>query len=167
MPKPDKPAPSVKHPHVRGEDSSHFFPLAPTIETPPRAWGRPPPTPCRFATTRNTPTCVGKTLDADRAQAFREKHPHVRGEDLVGYLRTLSLQETPPRAWGRPRKALEWTGGARNTPTCVGKTQHESGSFYPRRKHPHVRGEDVFRATGRALLLETPPRAWGRRKPSP
>ena len=142
MPKPDKPAPSVKHPHVRGEDSSHFFPLAPTIETPPRAWGRPPPTPCRFATTRNTPTCVGKTLDADRAQAFREKHPHVRGEDLVGYLRTLSLQETPPRAWGRLLYPLKGLGRLRNTPTCVGKT--------------------IMRLCARHSAKETPPRAWGR-----
>ena len=167
MPKPDKPAPSVKHPHVRGEDRLSDDETPPTAETPPRAWGRRALLKKANDIFGNTPTCVGKTIQRKNVKNERRKHPHVRGEDTSITVRAIIVVETPPRAWGRPRKALEWTGGARNTPTCVGKTQHESGSFYPRRKHPHVRGEDVFRATGRALLLETPPRAWGRRKPSP
>ena len=162
MPKPDKPAPSVKHPHVRGEDSSHFFPLAPTIETPPRAWGRPPPTPCRFATTRNTPTCVGKTLDADRAQAFREKHPHVRGEDISDLSTSGNHGETPPRAWGRLQQAFGHGQRCRNTPTCVGKTCHWRQQEGPDQKHPHVRGEDAYPQTLSQKAAETPPRAWGR-----
>ncbi len=50
-----------------------------------------------------------------------------------------------------------------NTPTGVGKTPKEHTSGTPAEKHPHGRGED--RAAGRVMnwLLETPPRAWGRR----
>ena len=33
---------------------------------------------------RNTPTCVGKTDSARAAMEMREKHPHVRGEDVHG-----------------------------------------------------------------------------------
>ena len=32
--------------------------------------------------TRNTPTCVGKTERVNLAALAKEKHPHMRGEDV-------------------------------------------------------------------------------------
>ena len=52
--------------------------------------------------------------------------------------------------------------GVRNTPTCVGKTCQRTVRGFPRKKHPHVRGEDLYRMNGRVAIGETPPRAWGR-----
>lgn len=50
---------------------------------------------------RNTPTAVGKIRHKqEKPEALRE-HPHRRGEDeyLGGGRQTI--QETPPRSWGR------------------------------------------------------------------
>ena len=51
-----------KHPHVRGEDALRSIADSRCLETPPRAWGRPQPASTSAAASRNTPTCVGKTL---------------------------------------------------------------------------------------------------------
>ena len=50
-----------------------------------------------------------------------------------------------------------------NTPTSVGKTLGLLDGFTDTRKHPHERGEDIPRPYRRLPVLETPPRAWGRR----
>ena len=40
-------------------------------------------------------------MDWQAVRAIAEKHPHVRGEDLVQNRQRLGQAETPPRAWGR------------------------------------------------------------------
>ena len=72
------------------------------------------------------------------------------------------MLETPPRAWGRPAGAGRRHLRDGNTPTGVGKTAYHGGGMGPGWKHPHGRGEDVYRGSEVWLLLETPPRAWGR-----
>ena len=90
-----------KHPHVRGEDtgcgSGSGFPR----ETPPRAWGRPCGVSSDSISTRNTPTCVGKTSKGLGMDWRGKKHPHVRGEDSPKMKMQAIKGETPPRAWGR------------------------------------------------------------------
>ena len=49
-----------------------------------------------------------------------------------------------------------------NTPMCVGKTRRRALALFARRKHPHVRGEDVIKNRFCITKPETPPRAWGR-----
>ena len=151
-----------KHPHVRGEDCRISSPRLNGGETPPRAWGRPHGGVVGPLRNRNTPTCVGKTGASDHRAGTRRKHPHVRGEDAFPASHYGSDQETPPRAWGRPRQSFASANDDRNTPTCVGKTRLLTDPHRSPEKHPHVRGEDlpVFRL--RPLALETPPRAWGR-----
>ena len=53
----------------------------------------------------------------------------------------------------------------RNTPTSVGKTSGGSCLRVRSEKHPHERGEDGRAHDRSGQLLETPPRAWGRRPP--
>ncbi len=50
-----------KHPHGRGEDLFPCYVLSCTLETPPRAWGRPTMGHSPMLALRNTPTGVGKT----------------------------------------------------------------------------------------------------------
>ena len=133
---------------------------------------------------RNTPTCVGKTVQTSgttrRAQetpprawgrrierssvAFGLRNtPTCVGKTASQEARCLHRLETPPRAWGR-RERREYRGDeSGNTPTCVGKTQ--GGRYIPTaaKKHPHVRGEDLPGMRRADTLRETPPRAWGRR----
>ena len=131
-----------KHPHVRGEDPHPASTLSSILETPPRAWGRLGGRADRFVYRGNTPTCVGKTANADVARANRQKHPHVRGEDLcISYCWNYAI-ETPPRAWGRLLLLSLVYNTTRNTPTCVGKTRPRPTSRPRPWKHPHVRGED-------------------------
>ena len=135
---------SEKHPHVRGEDAVANARSYAHKETPPRAWGRQSAKAQFFQTVRNTPTCVGKTPVMHPTYLFCQKHPHVRGEDDFSAPEVAEPGETPPRAWGRPlyRHAEGHKRG--NTPTCVGKTLPRFAAFSARRKHPHVRGEDLI-----------------------
>ncbi len=71
--------------------------------------------------------------------------------------------ETPPRAWGRRKPSCHTIFCARNTPTCVGKTQARKRAGYDKKKHPHVRGEDTGPGPWPWPPQGTPPRAWGRR----
>ena len=72
-----------KHPHVRGENQQAIAPKLKKSETPPRAWGKPGVKELLVSLVRNTPTCVGKTVDAGTCQSWCRKHPHVRGENSL------------------------------------------------------------------------------------
>ena len=153
---------SGKHPHVRGEDAGTEPDRGRKEETPPRAWGRR----CSFYTTatlcRNTPTCVGKTPRQRPRFWSNQKHPHVRGEDLMINPLYGMAMETPPRAWGRRPSGSDASGTMGNTPTCVGKTPKKNATSGVKGKHPHVRGEDQRMKSSMGQTAETPPRAWGR-----
>ncbi len=147
---------------MRGEDTRCGEWRISCKETPPRAWGRPStPTQTDLAW-RNTPTCVGKTYRLFHQQLAIEKHPHVRGEDDNPFPRVILNRETPPRAWGRPIFFARMPDPLRNTPTCVGKTAARIARVHQLGKHPHVRGEDIYKRSQRGISRETPPRAWGR-----
>ncbi len=153
-----------KHPHGRGEDPQAVRPQADHEETPPRAWGRRTVDIEKKEWVRNTPTGVGKTFYRYRLLRPHEKHPHGRGEDRRSSRSSISLSETPPRAWGRRRAIRRSLSFLRNTPTGVGKTVRPSAPSPASRKHPHGRGEDCSSTIRRAKKLETPPRAWGRQR---
>ena len=149
---------------MRGEDSCDNPPSSSIRETPPRAWGRQLERRMYGHEPRNTPTCVGKTPPYLCPFLPCRKHPHVRGEDSAGQLLLRMILETPPRAWGRPSNCGRGCPRPRNTPTCVGKTTLDFIRSLSSWKHPHVRGEDYVARPDRRPLLETPPRAWGRRE---
>ena len=135
-----------KHPHVRGEDTTAWSSACSVPETPPRAWGR---------------------LGCEKPCAWkRQKHPHVRGEDNHLPHLAMPIRETPPRAWGRRNNVGNIDSRRRNTPTCVGKTLSTEKPRAAGGKHPHVRGEDSVEDQQAENEAETPPRAWGRHKPS-
>ncbi len=151
-----------KHPHVRGEDLRHQPKQIWPGETPPRAWGRRIDFFTSSSPSRNTPTCVGKTITHFPASSLTGKHPHVRGEDRRARRYCHPPAETPPRAWGRPYQQHHGIRQPGNTPTCVGKTPCKHQKKRTKEKHPHVRGEDLLSLCVKELGVETPPRAWGR-----
>ena len=53
--------------------------------------------------------------------------------------------------------------GLKIAPTCVGKTPAILHRHRARRKHPHMRGEDLPPFLFFKIAMETPPHAWGRR----
>ena len=108
------------HPHVRGDDRKRRRPFCAAIGSPPRAWGRCAHKWYRPILIRFTPTCVGTIQHGQRIPGRRPVHPHVRGDDLVIIPQVSNRAGSPPRAWGRCRRAGEETMQGRFTPTCVG-----------------------------------------------
>ena len=157
-------SPSEKHPHGRGEDRLLHASLIFLAETPPRAWGRHPEKQDVVVRLRNTPTGVGKTRGGKSRYGRAWKHPHGRGEDRSRTGDAIAGGETPPRAWGRLRLLLQTLTQPGNTPTGVGKTHRGSPLENLLGKHPHGRGEDVSETCKGMSKVETPPRAWGRRR---
>ena len=155
-----------KHPHARGEDRSRSVTCTTLLETPPRTWGRRPQGYISGQPLGNTPTHVGKTLPPATAPGTFRKHPHARGEDVYPDLPVIGTPETPPRTWGRLCHIRETGVTARNTPTHVGKTAEVEYLFEHTEKHPHARGEDISLKVPQAVVLETPPRTWGRPRPT-
>ena len=111
-------------PHARGEDvqDAGTSQPRPTMETPPRTWGRRLHPVGERRTERNTPTHVGKTRASRPPPSTAWKHPHARGEDYLYRAWQTWNKETPPRTWGRPEMTFSHFGRLRNTPTHVGKT---------------------------------------------
>ncbi len=136
-------AASPVHPHVRGDDVSRAGSTSARGGSPPRAWGR------RLEVTepklgpRFTPTCVGTTTGASSMVSVASVHPHVRGDDSGPAHTTTGSPGSPPRAWGRRRKARHHGQLRRFTPTCVGTTRDKGASTRRSTVHPHVRGDDL------------------------
>ena len=147
-----------------GKTARLLIPSLLSLETPPHAWGRHNPCTLVINLYRNTPTCVGKTCNRFQHRKTTWKHPHMRGEDAHGSQPMNSKLETPPHAWGRLPIEREKIITERNTPTCVGKTRFGNFTLRGSRKHPHMRGEDLFYNVMDKPREETPPHAWGRRK---
>ncbi len=113
---------------------------------------------------RFTPTCVGKTINADDPRAPVPVHPHMRGEDNVYGTDRFYEVGSPPHAWGRRAGCREVARTGRFTPTCVGKTLRVLSSCNGTSVHPHMRGEDLMYIQCLLVHLGSPPHAWGRLK---
>ena len=105
---------------------------------------------------------MGKTLSRNLVPFSKRKHPHRRGEDVLGFDVETNSIETPPQAWGRPKAFCWWASMGGNTPTGVGKTTHPRHLSLLSLKHPHRRGEDPVILHTALDQGETPPQAWGR-----
>ena len=170
------------HPHMRGENVDEHQHRRAADGTPPHAWGKLYSDSNSSALIRYTPTCVGKTAGARCRAARITVHPHMRGENGKWYEKTSTDEVhphmrgenaqtrsyfgrqdgTPPHAWGKHCGKQITRISHRYTPTCVGKTPFivETASSYA--VHPHMRGENGANGQARAVLVGTPPHAWGK-----
>ena len=130
------------HPHVRGDDQSMDTSKNAVFGSPPRAWGRQEGRLSAGGRSRFTPTCVGTTAVELETWKFPSVHPHVRGDDVGNHDATHRVFGSPPRAWGRRRRAFR--------------------RYFSPTVHPHVRGDDATRQVLRRAHDGSPPRAWGR-----
>ena len=89
------------HPHVCGEDDLFDFQLRLVRGSPPRVWGRLCWLAHFVASFRFTPTCVGKTACRRSRHSRGSVHPHVCGEDGLGWAWRRAIAGSPPRVWGR------------------------------------------------------------------
>ncbi len=110
---------------------------------------------------RFTPTRVGTTNSQMRPGHCGTVHPHARGDNRMVRPATLTLDGSPPRAWGQPLRTRRTTAALRFTPTRVGTTQGGVGRGRGPSVHPHARGDNVSVPSGVPVTFGSPPRAWG------
>ena len=111
-----------EHPHVRGENDACATELGTCFGTSPRAWGKPFQLRPKDFSSRNIPTCVGKTLLENCVIQIPAEHPHVRGENPRVPRARWHEVGTSPRAWGKLTLGISENTCLWNIPTCVGKT---------------------------------------------
>ncbi len=131
-------------------------------ETPPLTRGRRGVSSEASGERGNTPAYAGKTPVMGMVAVMVWKHPRLRGEDWVSWLKRPGLAETPPLTRGRRSRTTRLRDVRRNTPAYAGKTPCRRSLQSPRRKHPRLRGEDSFRGESVPCLPETPPLTRGR-----
>ena len=151
-----------KHPRLRGEDAPAPSLSSGARETPPLTRGRHKHSRRLGFRLRNTPAYAGKTYALSRLNLGGEKHPRLRGEDVIESPEVTEKKETPPLTRGRrsARRAKASRDG--NTPAYAGKTRQHRPLPSNRWKHPRLRGEDDLFATRCAISIETPPLTRGR-----
>ena len=130
--------------------------------SPPRLWGRRLAFAVAHPGRRFTPTCVGTTGDLCGLRRDRPVHPHVCGDDSGAASGGGVSPGSPPRVWGRPRRALDYRWPQRFTPTCVGTTCAIDRKPRIAPVHPHVCGDDSANLAGIVGRYGSPPRVWGR-----
>jgi len=155
------------HPHVRGDGARTLDWRDITAGSPPRAWGRRAAGRLRHRVPRFTPTRVGTAARSAGRQAAPTVHPHVRGDGGGVGVRHGLLAGSPPRAWGRRRANGSSPVRRRFTPTCVGTAGTWASTAASPPVHPHVRGDGSSRPWLTQDCDGSPPRAWGRRLPTP
>ena len=74
----------------------------------------------------------------------------------------LPVMETPPLTRGRLENVVDQGYVNGNTPAYAGKTTCRKASGRMMRKHPRLRGEDVFSVPFHPDAPETPPLTRGR-----
>ncbi len=150
------------HPRVRGDDTQRPKDIHSSVGSPPRAWGRYPDPVGWGAADRFTPACVGTMACPVAGQSANPVHPRVRGDDPPLTALFVVHVGSPPRAWGRFRLFTQSGDTVRFTPACVGTMTWYAPPFSTATVHPRVRGDDLLKAAGDAVLTGSPPRAWGR-----
>ena len=118
---------------------------------------------CNFTkSTRDIPTCVGKTRTGFSFRRRAGRHPHVCGENKAKAKAKAAERETSPRVWGKHVDSDIWALAIGDIPTCVGKNHNGDSGLHELQRHPHVCGENFGNKRCVALMLETSPRVWGK-----
>ncbi len=86
----------------------------------------------------------------------------MRGENCSECGMLSNTNGSPPHAWGKYSGIGIIDGADRFTPTCVGKISSDPDARCQPAVHPHMRGENVLSIKLIALLLGSPPHAWGK-----
>ena len=105
---------------------------------------------------------MGKTPAKGFRQVLDAVHPHMRGENPTPLPAKVVGLGTPPHAWGKPRKYVRYGRNLRYTPTCVGKTRPAYAVRFHNQVHPHMRGENEFRALMAAAGVRYTPTCVGK-----
>ena len=136
------------HPHACGENAVLVRLYLQGHGPPPRVWGKRLLILLNPASTRSTPTRVGKTELGSERVSNGSVHPHACGENDVYGDAPNAPTGPPPRVWGKLAASPEAGDGWRSTPTRVGKTSDLVFLQTLHTVHPHACGENLVAHPG-------------------
>src|SRR5262249_2802769 len=107
------------------------------------------------------PTCVGTMAASVVKSVVSAVHPHMRGDNVMGYSDRQPPRGSPPHAWGQCLTPQGRPPSRRFTPTCVGTMRRWSSRLTRTAVHPHMRGDNAYAAPIDSFVHGSPPHAWG------
>ena len=140
------PRPSGSSPRVRGKLVHHLEDRAPG---------------------RLIPACAGKTRPRAGNHPATPAHPRVCGENSRAALYPAMRVGSSPRVRGKQRRQHHHLPPRRLIPACAGKTASSPRIARPRRAHPRVCGENIFKWHRRSRRTGSSPRVRGKREQVP
>ena len=138
---------------MRGENLDDWRQLVGIEGTSPRARGKHSPSMFSTSSSRNIPACAGKTAGIDQADANRQEHPRVRGENREVFEGEDFYSGTSPRTRVKQVVDAEKRLDLGNIPAHAGKTLHQTGAENHAAEHPRARGENTL-----DMMLQEPTR---------
>ncbi len=137
------PPPDSVHPHACGENVWQAQQRPAIVGSPPRLWGKHRASAFLIASSRFTPTPVGKTACRMGGRNGDAVHPHACGENAPMRYQHCHRFGSPPRLWGKHNENLLEVRFRRFTPTPVGKTRLADTYGLTLAVHPHACGENA------------------------
>ena len=92
-----------KHPRIRGENASPLARAKKGVETSPHTRGELTSAQIDATGLGNIPAYAGRTIAICSSGMCCEKHPRIRGENLMPRSFTAGVRETSPHTRGEPK----------------------------------------------------------------
>ena len=108
------------------------------------------------------PLTWGKVTLSDLIRPGGQDHPHLRGEKSYRAAFRPHPAGSPPLTWGKVLRSITIPQFHRITPTYVGKSVSPPNPSWPRRDHPHLRGEKLPMLKAPVPVGGSPPLTWGK-----
>ena len=90
---------------------------------------------------RINPAYAGKSYGETRFYLFRQDHPRLRGEKLLGIVSWADLLGSPPLTRGKVGDKLLVVAQQGITPAYAGKSSNQGNQVFADKDHPRLRGE--------------------------
>ena len=110
------------HPRIRGENLPEPLGFQRYSGSPPHTRGKLTDNKYVVAGLGITPAYAGKTVGWFVEMRKRGDHPRIRGENLTGKYKRVSIVGSPPHTRGKRQDLISLTSRNRITPAYAGKT---------------------------------------------
>ena len=153
------------HPRSRGENSLDLREVSLVPGSSPLTRGKRRGGQAGRRRRRLIPAHAGKTYASSLARALSAAHPHSRGENRDGVLKSMSIGGSSPLTRGKPDRLHEADDYGRLISAHAGKTCSWPGQSPRKTAHPRSRGEnpvvslDLHHAAGSSPLTRGKPRS--------
>ena len=114
----------------------------------------------------NIPAYAGRTQERSLNAPYRQKHPRIRGENLLLGDPEFGDLETSPHTRGELVWRIPTEDAHGNIPAYAGRTGCPKNPARLRQKHPRIRGENTPQHLAGGRITETSPHTRGEHRRS-